>query len=105
MSEAKRRRPPLHALIALDVIARLGTRQFSWWTFKTALPVPGHSSIAQRALDALARRGWVLVQGETIVVTDAGYLAATTGEGVPPARTLQRHQPKTRHNRLPRGLF
>lgn len=105
MSEAKRRRPPLHALIALEVIAKLGRREFSWWAFKTAMPAAGHTSTAQRALDALERRGWVEVTGETIVVTDAGFRAATTGEGVPPPRSIQRRTSKTRHNRLPHGLF
>jgi len=102
MSDSKSRRPPLHALVALDIIARLGKRSFSFWEFRTVTPSQWHSGATRLSLIALKRRGWVEFEDETITLTEAGHRAATTGEGVPPPKKNER---RATRQRMPRGLF
>jgi hypothetical protein len=102
MSDSKSRRPPLHALVALDIIAQLGKRSFSFWEFRMATPSQWKSGSSRLSLTALERRGWIIFENETITLTDAGYLAATTGEGIPPAKKSER---RASRQRMPHGLF
>lgn len=98
------RRPPPYAIAALDVLAKVDRRQMPWGEFRAAM-AEWSSLDTSRAIASLERRGWVVFANERILITDAGYLAATTGEGVPGPRRVPRKVSKTKHARLPRGLF
>jgi hypothetical protein len=55
------------------------------------------------ALASLARRKWLTLEASMLVLTDAGWLAVTTGEGVRVISSRRVGRSGTR--RMPIGLF
>jgi hypothetical protein len=102
----KRHQPrlPETVRVALEVIADAQLRRFTLHGFELFMFQKGLRSVdARRAVDAMATRGWLVIDRPMISITDEGWMAATTGEGVPPRGRIRRTKP-TKHRRLPKGL-
>jgi hypothetical protein len=99
--KAGRRLAPC-AVIALEVIAAAASRHlrladFELWMHQRGCDVRE----VGRALGALDRRGWASVAGSSLLVSEAGYHAATEGAGLrAPVRKSRK-----RRERMPRGLL
>jgi hypothetical protein len=76
---------PPAADAALGIIADVADPQIPWTIFEFQVAERGFAVGATRvAAAALARAGWVTIVPErALVVTEAGYLAASKGIGVP----------------------
>ena len=105
MAEHPRGKRPLtpSAAAALELIAAAGMRRFAMPDFELRMSQRGYNAQEWRsAVTSLLRRQWVTADGSTLFVTDAGWLAATSGEGVPVVRKRDRSRVRSR---MPAGLF
>lgn len=96
-----RRRLPVQAATALDIIALMESQALPWHEFELRMHERGcNSRGCLVALASLERRNWATKNGSTLVVSDAGYAAALQGvKIVPPKKVLPRRQ------RRPNWLF
>jgi hypothetical protein len=102
------RRPPLYVTDALSHLAVATDRRLPQSLFEMLMGKGWSREIALRAIQALERRGWIVLHSGVIHITDTGHAAATAGIGVaktrkriPNAGTLNR----AAATRMPRGLF
>lgn len=103
MTPRKKRPLATSARTALELIADAGERRIPRWDFHLRMSQRGaNGRDLLNAMSTLARRDWVHSAGAYLIVTEAGWLAATTGEGVVPPRKITR---LTGLQRMPPGLF
>ena len=95
-------------LDALAYLVETGERRLALRSFEMMMGAVWSRSITARAVQSMARRGWIELGNGIIVFTDEGHAAATSGVGVARARKLDARA-GTRHRaastRMPRGLF
>ncbi|MBX3499935.1 MAG: hypothetical protein KF889_10860 [Alphaproteobacteria bacterium] len=85
-----RRQLPDHAAIALEIIADFGRRDIPKNEFLLRLHQRGlNGRDAGEAIRAFQRRGWVELDGRSLVMTEAAFDAARHG--------VRAHAPTRRH--------
>lgn len=93
-----------NALTGLEVITDFKVRRIRVHDFELAMSQRGlRRPDCTSALAAFTRRGWVVIEGSTLVVTDDGWLAVTKGAGVKP--TDRKRVSRVGNRRMPSGLF
>ena len=103
VERAKRALLP-NTVTALEVITDFKLRRIRVPDFELAMSQRGLRTVDCRgALATFARRGWVIVDGSTLHLTDDGWLAVTQGVGVKTRDQKQRG--KSGNRRMPAGLF
>jgi hypothetical protein len=102
-----RRRPPLYVVDALTHLAVAGDRRLARSQFEMLMGRTWSRAIAVRALDAMLRRGWIILQSGMIHVPDAGQDAARNGISFTTSAKRQMGKARNRvaATRMPRGLF
>lgn len=108
MEKALRRRPPLYVIDALSHLSVAIDRRLPKLQFEMLMGNVWSRAIAIRAIAALERRGWVVLQSGTIHITDTGHAAASGELGnltQSKRKTFGRSLNRVAATRMPRGLF
>lgn len=100
-------RPPLpHAQLALEVLADFKVQRIPVNDYELAMSQRGcFAPECNHALVALARRRWVTTDGSTIVLNDAGWIAALNAKPKQPKPSAKRSKGNGSNRRMPAGLF
>lgn len=102
-----RRALPPYVFDALTIIGEIGRDRLSVQDFRTHMDAKGWSRVdTSKALVALERRGWVILEGGVLHVSDAGHDAAS-GQGAKRAERpkLTKKPARSKKTRMPAGLF
>lgn len=110
MPPARSKRPlVLYTRDALAIVAELNRDRLALEVFCAHMDRQGWSrQEALRAIASLERRGWLDVDGLTLRISESGFAAATTGEGVvlrQPRPSALQSAGRSKNTRMPRGLF
>jgi hypothetical protein len=93
-----------NALTALEVITDFKVQHIRMLDYELAMSQRGLRQVEYRgALSTFVRRGWVVIEGSTLSLTDEGRLAAARGVGAKADRKQQAGRGGNR--RMPAGLF
>ena len=107
MATGSKRRPPHYVIEALACLKEAGARRLTLFQFERLLGDRWSRPLIQRTIKAMERRGWIVLVGVTVVVTDDGAEAINGVGGAKPKKfepTTGMRQ-RVRSTRMPPGLF
>jgi hypothetical protein len=93
------------ARIAYELLPTFGTRKIPITEFELRMNERGcWGNELKNGILGLVRRGWVTTDKSMLTITDEGWSAVVTGEGVPALKAKPRVR-RAKHARMPAGLF